>query len=222
MYRKTSNTLTFSGSSPTMSSPDVYGWNSLSDNFYSSTISVGTKFSSIYTLTGNWNASLSTPYIYINFFKAGPVPVFSFCSDSNVYFECRVYKTLINVIIAKFKSSSVSSFSMTQGSDDLYYPSSQASDSSFNGFMYVSSSSQWVRTATISRTKSNLAPISNNKFNVYSDKYGSRRYNYYTNILISMNINGNSLNNYLVTGSHIDITFSGITHLTNCQVWVQN
>jgi hypothetical protein len=86
MYVTTSNTLTFSGSTPSMSSPSVYGWNSLSDNFYSSAVTVGTKFSSIYSLTGNWNASLSTPYIYINFFKAGPVPVFSFCSDSNIYF----------------------------------------------------------------------------------------------------------------------------------------
>lgn len=92
---------------------------------------------------------------------------------------------------------------MTQGSDDLYYPSSSASDSSFNGFIYIGTSSSWLRYTTISRIKNNLATISNNKFNVFSDKYGSKRYNYNTNILISMSTNGKTLYNYLNTGSKI-------------------
>jgi hypothetical protein len=91
---------------------------------------------------------------------------------------------------------------MTQGSDDLYYPNSQANDSSFNGFIYVGTSS-WTRTTTISRTKSNLATISSNKFSIFSDKYGSKRFNYNTNILISMTINGKTLYNYLNTGSKL-------------------
>lgn len=121
--------------------------------------------------------------------------MFSFCSDSNVYFECRVYSKLINVVVARFKSGSATSFSMTQGSDDLYYPFSQSSVSSFDGFAYVGTSS-WHRIRTFTRTKSNLAPVSTNKFSVFTDKYGSSRYNYVTNIFISMNINGKTLYNY--------------------------
>ena len=112
---------------------------------------------------------------------------------------------------------------MTQGSDDLYYPFSQSSQSSFDGFAYVGTTS-WNRIRTFSRTKSNLAPISNNKFSVFTDKYGSSRFNYITNILISMNTNGKTLSNYGLTGSKIEVSFSSvtITHLSNCQVWVQN
>jgi hypothetical protein len=86
MYSITSNVLSFAGSTPSMNNPYVYGWNSLSDNLYSAAITVGTKVSGIYSLTGDWNATLSSPYLYLNLFKAGPIPVFTFCSDSNVYF----------------------------------------------------------------------------------------------------------------------------------------
>lgn len=48
-----------------------------------------------------------------------------------------MYSKLINVVVAKLKSSSVGSFVMTQGSDDLFYPSSQSSVSSFDGFAYI-------------------------------------------------------------------------------------
>lgn len=195
MYTVTAPTVPYTGTTPSMSNPYVYGWNSLSDNLYSSAVTVGTKFNGIYALTGDWNASLANPYLYLNLYKAGPVPVVSFCSDSNVYFECRVYNKLINVVVAKFKSSSASTFSMTQGSDDLYYPPSQSSVSSFDGFAYVGTTS-WQRIRTFSRTKSNLAPVSNNKFAVFTDKYGSSRYNYATNVFVSMNINGKVLSNY--------------------------
>lgn len=69
-----------------------------------------------------------------------------------------------------------------------------------------------------------MAPISNNKFSVFTDKYGSSRYNYATNIFISINTNGKTLYNYLNTGSKIDILFNSatISALSNCQVWVQN
>lgn len=106
------------------------------------------------------------------------------------------------MVVAKFKSSSVGSFSMTQGSDDMFYPSSQSSESSFDGFAYIGTTN-WERIRTFTRTKSNLAPISNNKFSIFTDKYGSSRYNYATNILISMNINGKTLYNYLNSGSKI-------------------
>jgi len=127
MYQLTSNTLAFTGVIPSMSAPYVYGWNSLSDNALSSVATVGTMFSGIYSLIGNWNASLVSPYLYINLYKAGPIPVFSFCSDSNVYFECRVYSKLINVVVARLKSASIGTFSMSQGTEDLFYPSSQSS-----------------------------------------------------------------------------------------------
>jgi hypothetical protein len=91
---------------------------------------------------------------------------------------------------------------MTQGSDDLYYPFSQSSQSSFDGFAYIGTTS-WARVRTFSRTKANVAPIASNKFSVYSDKFGSSRYNYATNIFLSMNINGKTLYNNLNTGSKI-------------------
>jgi hypothetical protein len=105
----------------------------------------------------------------------------------------------------------------------LYYPFSQSSVSSFDGFAYVGTTS-WQRIRTFSRTKSNLAPIATNKFSVFTDKYGSTRFNYATNIFISMNINGKTLYNYIETGSRIEVTFNSgtISHLSNCQVWVQN
>jgi len=113
---------------------------------------------------------------------------------------------------------------MTQGSDDLYYPFSQSSVSSFDGFAYVGNSTSWRRIRTFSRTKSYVAPISTNKFSIFTDKYGSSRYNYATNVFLSMNINGKTLYNYQETGSKIEITWSSATmpHLNNCQVWVQN
>lgn len=86
MFTVTSNSLTFTGTTPSMSSPYVYGWNSLTDNLYSTAVTIGTKYPSIYSLNGNWNGSLASPYLYLNLYKAGPIPVFSFCSDSNVYF----------------------------------------------------------------------------------------------------------------------------------------
>jgi hypothetical protein len=50
MFRSTSNTLTYAGTSGSLG-----GWFSLSDNFYSSIVTVGTKYTGIYSLTGNWN-----------------------------------------------------------------------------------------------------------------------------------------------------------------------
>ncbi len=85
-YVVTASTVAFSGTTPSMSNPYVYGWNSLSDNAFSSAVTVGTKFSGIYTLSGDWNQTATNPYMYLNLYKAGPIPVFSFCSDSNVYF----------------------------------------------------------------------------------------------------------------------------------------
>ncbi len=94
------------------------GFTSFSEtaDIYSSAVTVGSRYLAIYGLNANWASSYSTPYVYINLRKAGPIPVFSFCSDSNVYYECRVYTTYVYLIIAKLKSTGVSSLTMTQGS----------------------------------------------------------------------------------------------------------
>lgn len=54
--------------------------------YYSSTVNVGTIYSDPYTLSASWSGAYSSPYFYVNFNKAGPVPVFAFCSDPNIYF----------------------------------------------------------------------------------------------------------------------------------------
>lgn len=106
---------------------------------------------------------------------------------------------------------------------DIFYPSSQYSDSSlYNGVIYIGTT-QWLYYYTISRSQSNLAPISSNNFRVYSDLYGSSRSTFNNIIIISMGVNGQTLYRYLGTGSKIYITFSGITtQKSSCQVWVQN
>lgn len=83
----------------------------------------------------------------------------------------------------------------------------------------------WFRTATMSRTQSNLTAISTSSFLVMSDKYGSNRYGYNTNLLLSLNINGLTLYNNFLTGSMIQITIPAspaITQKSSCQIWVQN
>lgn len=83
MYRKTSNTLNFAGSSPSMT---LTGMNSLTEtNFYPSATTIGTTFGSTYSITGSWSGGLTTPYIYVNYRKAGPVPATTFCADSVKY-----------------------------------------------------------------------------------------------------------------------------------------
>lgn len=221
VYRKTSNQLNFAGSSPTMPASAM---SSLSEtSFYPSAVTVGTTFGSTYTVTGTWGAAQNTPYIYINYRKAGPVPATSFCSDSNIFLECRVFTKYLNLIVAKLKSTSTTSFSMSRGSSDIFYPSSQFSDSSlYNAIVYVGTT-QWLYASSISRSQANLAPISTNTFLVYSDLYGSSRATFTNIITIAMGVNGKTLFRYLDTGSKIDITFSGITtQKLSCQVWVQN
>lgn len=221
MYRKTSNTLNFAGSSPTT---PASGLSTLSEtNFYPTAVTVGSVFSSTYSVTGSWGSALSTPYVYINYRKGGPIPTTSFCSDANIFLECRVFTRYVNLVVAKIKSTSVQSFSMSRGSMDIYYPGSQYSDSSLFSTVVFVGTSQWSYSSAISRSQSNLVPISTNTFLVYSDLYGSSRATYTTIITIAMGINGKTLYRYLDTGSKIDVSFSGITtQKSSCQVWVQN
>ena len=221
MFRVTTNSLSFSGSSPSMSLSTMSAL-SESPNFYASSVTVGSGFSSTYSVSGSWGTNYNSPYVYLNYRKAGPVPAASFCSDSNIFYECRVYNDALNLVIAKIKSSSVSSFTMSRGASDIFYPSSQSSESSkFSGYCYIGTSS-WTYSRTLSRSQSSLAPISNNNFEVFSDLYGSSRSTFLNNILISMSPSGQTLYKYIDTGSKITIAFSGITHKSSCQVWVQN
>lgn len=121
IFRNTTNTLTFSGSSPSMS---LSGFNSITESpdFYAATTAVGSSFSGTYTLSGSWSTSYNN--IYINYRKAGPVPAFSFCADGSFFSECRVYTGLLNLIVAKLKVATTS-FSMSRGSSTIQYPTSQ-------------------------------------------------------------------------------------------------
>ena len=223
VFRTTSNSLSFSGSTPDMSSGYVTTMNSLSEspNFYSATTTVSSTFSSTYTITGTWSIALSTPFIYLNYMKAGPVPAVSFCIDSNIFYECRVYNNRLNLVVAKLKSSA-SSFSMSRGSMDILYPSSQwSTGSDFNGYAYISNGNQWRYSRSVSRSQSSLAPISSNSFLVYTDSMSSSRSTFRSTVLISMNIVGRTLFKYIDTGSKLTVAFSGITQKSSCQIWVQ-
>lgn len=112
---------------------------------------------------------------------------------------------------------------MSRGNADIYYPSSQWSDSSVFGAVVYIGTTQWLYSGGISRTQSNLAPISSNTFLVYSDLYGSSRSTFSTIITMAMGIGGKTLFRYLDTGSKLVVTFSGIsTQKSSCQIWVQN
>lgn len=111
-----------------------------SPNFYQTAVDVGTRFSgSTYTITGTWGSNMNKPFIYLNFFKAGPVPTLAFCSDSNIYSFCRVYTGKLNLIVAQLKSTSINTFSMSKGNTDIFYPNAQFQATSlFNCRVYIS------------------------------------------------------------------------------------
>lgn len=164
---------------------------------------------------------MNSPYIYINFQSAGPIPINNFCSDLNVFLQCRVYTNLIYVVVAQLKSTSVSSFNISNSGTPLFYPPSQTSLSNYGAKIYVGVGT-WQYSTSISRSQSNLTPLSSSSlFNVYSDKYGSNKVGYQANLFFSFNPTGQFLYNNFVTGSQLVISWSGLTTTTNCQVWVQ-
>lgn len=219
LYRVTSNTLSF-GTTPTMS---LTGFSTLTEtpNFYATATNVGSTFSAAYSLFGSWSAGLNSPNLYINFLSAGPIPVNNFCSDSNVFLQCRVYTNLVYVVVAQLRSTSASSFNISNSGATLLYPPSQTSLSNYGANIYVGVNN-WQYITSISRSMSSLTPISTaGIFNVYSDRYGSTKTGYNTNLFFSFNPSGQSLFNNVATGSQLVISWSGITTTTNCQVWVQ-
>lgn len=164
---------------------------------------------------------MNSPYIYLNFQSAGPIPITNFCSDLNVFLQCRVYTNLIYLVVAQLKSTSVSSFNISNSGTSLFYPPSQTSLSNYGAKIYVGVGT-WQYSTTISRSQSSLTPLSSSSlFNIYSDKYGSTKVGYQTNLFFSFNPNGQSLYNNVATGSQLVISWSGLTTTTNCQVWVQ-
>jgi hypothetical protein len=219
LYRVTSNTLTF-GTTPTMT---ITGFNTLTEtpNFYAAaTTDVGSVYSGAYSLYGSWSSGLNSPYIYINFLSAGPIPVNSFCSDLNIFLQCRVYTSLVYVVVAQLKSTSASNFNISS-SGSLLYPPSQTSLANYGANIYVGVGS-WQYSTAISRSQSKLTPISTSGiFNVYSDKYGSTKAGYQTNLFFSFNPSGQFLYNNFVTNSQLVISWTGSIATTNCQVWVQ-
>jgi hypothetical protein len=219
LYRVTSNTLSF-GSTPTFSLTNLNPLTETPD-FYASATNVGTSYSGSYSLYGAWSTGLSSPYIYINFLSAGPIPIYSFCSDLNTFLQCRVYSNLVYIVVAQLKSASATSFTLSNGGNSLLYPPSQTSLSNYGANIYVGVGN-WQYSTTIPRSQSSLTPLSTSGIlNVYSDKYGSTRASYQTNIFFSFNPSGKYLYNNFGTGSQLVIFWSGLTTTTNCQVWVQ-
>lgn len=191
-------------------------------NFYASARNVGSSFTGSYSLTGSWGGALSSPYIYINFLSAGPIPITNFCSNLNVFLQCRVYTNYLYLVVAQLKSTSVTSFTLSNSGAALLYPPSQTSLSNYGANVYVGVGT-WQYSASLSRSQGNLSPISaTGIFNVYADQYGSTKSSYETNLFFSFNPSGQYLYNNIQTGSKLVISWTGITTTTNCQVWVQS
>ena len=214
-FRVQSNTLTYSGATPNMNSTYVKGFSSSeSPNFYASSKTVGSSHTGTYSLSGSWNiisSALGTPYLYVNFKRAGPIPIFDFCSDTANFLQCRVYTNHVYVIVAELKSTSTTSYTITSGGVTLNYPPDQFSSSGSYGANIYLGTDRWYVSSSLSRSKTSLAPIADNSFLVFSDIYGSKRSNYNTNIFFSINPAGQSINNFALTGSKMVISWSGLT-----------
>lgn len=190
-------------------------------DFYATATNVGSSFTGSYSLTGSWGSALSTPYIYINFLSAGPIPITNFCSNLNVFLQCRVYTNYLYLVVAQLKSTSVTSFTLSNSGAALLYPPSQTSLSNYGANVYVGVGT-WQYSKSLTRAQSSLTPISSTGiFNVYADQYGSTKSSYQTNLFFSFNPSGQYLYNNVQTGSKLLISWTGIVATTNCQAWVQ-
>ncbi len=213
MYRVTSNTLTFT-TTPTTSLP---GFNTITEtpDFYAQATNIGSTLSGSYSLYGSWSLGISTPYIYINFQSAGPIPISQFCSNLNTFSQCRVYSNPIYLVVAQMKAASVTSFNITNSGVSLQYPPSQTSLSNYGAKIYVGLGS-WQYSATISRSQSSLTPISTNTFNAFPDKYGSNKASYAALVFFVFNPAGQYLYSNVKTGSKLVISWSSLTTTSNC------
>ena len=125
------------------------------------------------------------------------------------------------MIVAQLKATSVTSYTLANGGNTLSYPTDQFSISGDYGAHIYFGTGQWSRGSSLSRSKNSLTPISTNTFLVFSDTYGSQRSSYETNIFFSINPSGQTIFANVNTGSKMVITWSGLTHYKQCQVWVE-
>lgn len=126
------------------------------------------------------------------------------------------------MIVARLKSTAVSSFNLINGANSLLYPPSQTVLSNYGLNVYIGTGS-WQYSGSKSRDSTKLSPLTTNSLlNIYSDIYGSRKATYDTLLFFSFNLNGKYLYNNFLTGSKLVISWSTLTTTTNCQVWVQN
>ena len=118
IFASMTNTLSFAGSSPSMS---LGSFNALTEtpNFYATQVTVGSSLADSYVLATSWTTAYEV--VYVDFAKAGPIPVFSFCADGADYSECRVYTGLVNIMVARFRSASTS-LTLDRGSQTILYP----------------------------------------------------------------------------------------------------
>lgn len=111
-----------------------------------------------------------------------------------MYSICRVYSGKINLVVAQLKSTSATSFTMSKGLSDIYYPSSRYSQSSyFYRKAYISNGNQWSYISNSNRNQNSLTPIDSYTFKVYSDLYGSERSTFQNTLIFAINIGGKTL-----------------------------
>jgi len=197
-----------------------------SPNFYQNQAIVGSSFTGAYSLTANWQNNLNTPFVYIDFYEAGPIPIKEFCSNGDIWLQCRVYTTRKNILVAQLKSTAVNSFTLTNGVISLLYPASKISITSQYKIrikIFEAGTTKYVQESSRSSADSSLSPITTSSiFSAYADKYGSNRGRYETNMFLSFNPSGQFFYNNLVTGSFLNIVHSGLSQRTHCEIWVQN
>ena len=224
-YYKTlsSNTLDFSASVPDMSGTYVSGLNTFTEspNLYAAATYVQSTYGTTYVINISYTSAQNRPYVYLNLNNGGPVATTDYCINTNLFLECRAYKTYINVLVFRMKSTSVNVITLTVA--NATYPASQHYDSTkYNALAYITNSAgQYVYSGTLTHNKGSLLPLAPT-MTVYNDLYGSNKVGYKTNLLITFSLSSQTLYNNYNTGSKIVITFSGITtYGTYCLVSVK-
>lgn len=227
-YKTLSNTLSLTGTIPDMGVSYVSALNSFSEspNLFASATYVQSTYSNTYIMTITYSSAQNRPYVYINLNAGGPVATTDYCLDTNLFLECRAYKTYTNVLAFRMKSTSVSTITLTVS--NVTYPSSQHSDSTkYSVYAYITNSAgQYVYSGTLSgtgrNTKANLVPLAPT-LTVYNDLYGSSKVGYKTTLLITYSMSSQTYYNNYNTGSKTVITFTGITtYGSYCMVSVRN
>jgi hypothetical protein len=157
-------------------------------------------------------ASLTTPFVYIDFANAGPVPDSSLCSNSINFLECRVYAGITTVLVAKLQGTT-SSVPLASSLTTLTYPTAYSSDSTnYTVTVLAGTGSTYSRTASIARTQANLKPIANT-LSFQRDFYASGKSGYTTVLAVSL-----QLPRAFSSSDLLQVVFSGVT--INAACWV--